>query len=170
MQRHYHAQTTAKRWSHMHHAALRTITVLILCNHLMSACGLLTSYKHPQGRLRGCGPTLRLDIVATEAARQQGLMGVSQLPDAYGMLFVFDDITQPAFWMKDTPIPLEVVFMSKSGHIKAITAMEPYSEAIHAAPEPLPYALEVPQGWMATHGVVVGDTCQLDLPNDLVVE
>ena len=154
----------------MLHASLRTITALILCSYLMSACGVLSSYAHPQGLLRGCGPILRLDIVATEAARQQGLMGVSQLPDAYGMLFVFGDTEQPAFWMKDTPIPLEVVFMSKLGQIKAITTMEPFSETIHSAPEPLPYALEVPQGWMAMHGVKVGDTCQLDVPSGLVIE
>jgi hypothetical protein len=136
----------------------------------MSACGTSPSYEHPQGTLRGCGPTLRLDIVATEAARQKGLMGVNQLPANYGMLFVFDDAVQPAFWMKDTLIPLEVVFMSKQGHIKAITEMQPLSEEIHAAPEPLPYALELPQGWMASQGVVVGDTCTIELPENLVVE
>jgi uncharacterized protein len=170
MQRHFHSQTTATQWSHTLHAALRTITVLILCSYLMSACGVLSSYAQPQGQLRGCGPTLRLDIVATEDARQKGLMGVTELPDNYGMLFVFADTVQPAFWMKDTLIPLEVVFMSKSGQIIAISAMEPQSETVHAAPEPLPYALEVPQGWMAMHGVSVGDTCQLDVPGDLVVE
>lgn len=144
--------------------------MLVCCGFLMSACGPTKSYDHPQGQLRGCGPTLRLDIVATEAARQKGLMGVDALPDTYGMLFVFAETVQPAFWMKDTLIPLEVVFMSKSGQIKAITAMDPLSEEIHAAPEPLPYALELPQGWMAKHDVHVGDTCQLEVPADLVVE
>lgn len=146
------------------------MSLLVCCGFLMSACGLTKSYDYPQGQLRECGPTLRLDIVATEAARQKGLMGVEVLPDNYGMLFVFAETVQPAFWMKDTLIPLEVVFMSKSGQIKAITAMDPLSEAIHAAPEPLPYALELPQGWMAKHNVNVGDTCQLEVPADLVVE
>lgn len=143
---------------------------IMLVAWIMSACAMPNSYEHPQGQLRGCGPRLRLDIVATEAARQKGLMGVTTIPDNYGMLFVFTETVQPAFWMKDTLIPLEVVFMSKSGQIKAITAMEPLSEAIHAAPEPLPYALELPQGWMATHNVNVGDTCQLDVPAVLVIE
>ncbi|MFN5060328.1 MAG: DUF192 domain-containing protein [Chloroflexota bacterium] len=137
---------------------------------IMSACIATTHYTHPQGELRGCGPTLRLDIVATETARQQGLMGVPELPTNYGMLFVFQDTIQPAFWMKDTLIPLEVVFMSKQGQIKAITAMHPQSEEIHSAPEPLPYALELPQGWMTKHGIVVGDTCTIELPQGLVVE
>jgi len=136
----------------------------------MSACGAPPPYEHPQGVLRGCGPTLRLDIVATETARQKGLMGVTKLPANYGMLFVFDDTVQPAFWMKDTLVPLEVVFMSKQGQIMAITAMDPLSETIHTAPEPLPYALELPQGWMATHGVTVGERCVIELPDSLVVE
>ena len=149
---------------------MHSICTLLCCGVLMSACATQSSYEHPQGQLQGCGPTLRLDIVATESARQKGLMGVTELPDNYGMLFVFADTVQPAFWMKDTLIPLEVVFMSKSGQIIALSAMEPQSETVHAAPEPLPYALEVPQGWMAMHGVSVGDTCQLAVPDTLVVE
>lgn len=144
--------------------------LILLWALIMSACGTPPPYELPQGTLRGCGPTLRLDIVATEAARQKGLMGVTHLPANYGMLFVFDDIVQPAFWMKDTLIPLEVVFMSKQGQIKAITAMQPLSEEIHTAPEPLPYALELPQGWMTTHDVAVGDICDIELPDDLVME
>lgn len=145
--------------------------LLLLYTLIMSACSHTPpQYTHPQGTLRGCGPTLRLDIVATEADRQKGLMGVTALPDNYGMLFVFDETVQPAFWMKDTLIPLEVVFMSKQGQIKAITPMQPQSEEIHPAPEPLPYALELPQGWMATHNVTIGDTCVIELPDGLVVE
>jgi uncharacterized membrane protein (UPF0127 family) len=97
-------------------------------------------------------------------------MGVSELPSNYGMLFVFQDTVQPAFWMKDTLIPLEVVFMSKQGQIQAITAMNPLSEEIHSAPAPLPYALELSQGWMANHGVAVGDTCTIELPEGLKIE
>jgi uncharacterized protein len=137
---------------------------------IMSACTAPATLNHPQGALRGCGPTLRLDIVATETARQKGLMGVTKLPSNYGMLFVFNDTVQPAFWMKDTLIPLEVVFMSNEGQIRAITAMDPLSETVHTAPEPLPYALELPQGWMATYGVAVGERCVIELPDGLVVE
>ena len=127
-------------------------------------------YEFPQGELQGCGPTLRLDIVSTESSRQRGLMGVKKLPNKYGMLFVFQDTIQPAFWMKDTLVPLEVVFMSNTGIIKAIIPMQPLSETVHQAPEPLPFALEVPQGWMAKHDVNVGDTCTIVLPSSLVVE
>lgn len=148
----------------------KLVMLILLCAQIMSACSVPTQYAYPQGTLRGCGPTLRLDIVATEAARQKGLMGVTNLPADYGMLFVFDDTVQPAFWMKDTLIPLEVVFMSKRGDIKAITPMQPQSEEIHSAPEPLPYALELPQGWMAAHNVAIGDTCVIELPDGLVVE
>lgn len=168
MQHYYHvnhAQSHGRRYRNHLAVVLFGLSIMI-----MSACGAQPQFAHPQGTLNGCGSTLRLDIVATESARQRGLMGVTSLPDNYGMLFVFDENVQPAFWMKDTLIPLEVVFMSKQGQIHAITAMQPLSEEIHTAPEPLPYALELPQGWMASQGVVVGDTCTIELPDGLVVE
>ncbi|MFZ9858722.1 MAG: DUF192 domain-containing protein [Roseiflexaceae bacterium] len=149
---------------------VQQISIVLVLLLIMSSCGASTQYTHPQGVLRDCGPTLRLDIVATERSRQQGLMGVTSLPDNYGMLFVFNDTDQPSFWMKDTIVPLEVVFMSKTGQIKAIAAMQPRNETVHTAPEPLPYALEVPQGWMATHGISVGDTCSIEIPYGLTVE
>lgn len=170
MQRPILIHSLHQRIGHSIYTMGNTLIFLIMCSYFMSACTPTKSNDYPQGQLLGCGPTLRLDIVATEAARQKGLMGITELPNNYGMLFVFAETVQPAFWMKDTPIPLEVVFMSKSGQIKAITAMKPYSEQIHAAPEPLPYALEVPQGWMAKHSVNVGDTCQLVVPAAVVVE
>lgn len=153
----------------IHIIRLIQMAVFIAVIISMSSCRAPV-YEHPQGELQGCGPTLRLDIVSTEAARQRGLMGIDQLPPNYGMLFVFADTIQPAFWMKDTRIPLEVVFMSNMGEIKAITPMQPYTETIHEAPEPLPYALEVPLGWMAKHDVNVGDTCTLVLPETLIIE
>lgn len=150
-----------------------TCFLLIILALVMASCTLrpnTPTYAFPQGELRACGPTLRLDIVSTESDRQKGLMGVETLPTNYGMLFVFRDDVQPAFWMKDTPISLEVVFMSKAGEIRAIIPMEPFSETVHTAPDILPYALELPQGWMATHGVTVGDSCQLVIPAGLNIE
>ena len=137
--------------------------ILAICSLVLalSACQRTTL---PQGVLTGCGPQLRLDIVSTHATRQQGLMHQTALPDNYGMLFVFKEDTQPAFWMRDTPLPLDVVFMRADGTIMQIDAMQPSTDTAHEARTPIRYALETPQGWMARHGVQVGDQCTIQLP------
>ena len=135
--------------------------LIILSMLVLVACQQFTL---PQGELRGCGPTLRLDIVSTPVQREKGLMGVAQLPDNYGMLFVFPRDGQPVFWMRDTPHALDVVFMRSDGTITQIEAMEPFTDTQHPSHGLVRYALETPQGWMANHGVAVGDQCTLNLP------
>lgn len=135
---------------------------LILCACLLCACQPVSAY--PRGELRGCGPTLYLDIVSTPATREKGLMDVTSLPDAYGMLFVFPHDTQPVFWMHNTPLALDVVYMQHDGTITQIEAMQPNTDTSHPAQLPIRYALETSQGWMASHGVTVGQRCTLILP------
>lgn len=141
----------------------------LLCSVLVILCACQASATLPQGELRGCGPTLRLDIVSTPTQRQQGLMGVTTLPAQYGMLFVFPYDTQPTFWMRDTLVALDVIFMRSDGTITQIEAMQPRTDTEHTALQPIRYALETPQGWMQAHGVTVGQQCVVDLPQ-LTVE
>lgn len=147
------------------HAIVSTLT-LVLCLLLLVGC---QQYALPQGELRDCGPTIRLDIVSTPAQRAKGLMGVSSLPANYGMLFVFPNDGKPVFWMHDTPHALDVVYMRHDGTITQIEAMTPNTDTEHPSQHVVRYALETPQGWMANHGVKVGDRCTLQLPT-LTVE
>lgn len=137
------------------------ILIIYCLGLVLSACQHTTL---PQGVLTGCGPQLRLDIVSTDANRQKGLMHQTSLPDNYGMLFVFKEDTQPAFWMRDTLIALDVIFMRVDGTIVQINAMQPNTDTAHEARIPIRYALETAQGWMAQHGVRVGDKCTIQLP------
>lgn len=107
-------------------------------------------------------------VAATEARRKHGLMEVEELPAGTGMLFVFDEERQGAFWMKDTLVPLSIAFASSDGDILEILQMEPCES------EPCPlydprvtyrYALEVPAGWFDDVGV--DDRWTLELPTDL---
>lgn len=142
---------------------------LICAMLVLAACGAPVSNQPPRGLLTGCGIPLQLDVMHTPALRAQGLMHVSSIPDGYGMAFVWPKPTPVAFWMKDTRIPLDVVFFDASHRILDIVSMEPFDETSHAAPVPIRLAIEVPQGHFATYGVKVGDTCQITLP-DVVVE
>lgn len=69
---------------------------------------------------------LRLAVVATEAARQHGLMNVPFVPAGQGMLFAFSGgDAERAFWMKDTIAPLDMVFVRADGTISSIAANVP---------------------------------------------
>src|SRR5262245_19332805 len=61
-------------------------------------------------------------IAADDASRQQGLMFVQKLPADRGMLFVFDEPQQAAFWMKDTVVSLDLVFIDPAGQVTNIAA------------------------------------------------
>ena len=56
---------------------------------------------------------LRVQMARTEQQRERGLMGVRKLAPHTGMLFVFDTDAPIEFWMKDTLVPLDMVFIGK---------------------------------------------------------
>jgi len=70
-------------------------------------------------------------VADTPARSQQGLMGVSELPDHTGMLFVFDHPQRIAMWMKNTLIPLDMLFINANGQVESlIEQATPMSEKI----------------------------------------
>ena len=97
------------------------------------------------------GNELMVAIADTPEARRQGLMGVTDLLDLDGMLFVFDEDTASGFWMKDTLIPLDIAFFSVDGAYVDSFVMEPCTTA--DCPTYFPggayrYALEMAAGMM----------------------
>lgn len=115
------------------------------------------------------GATASVTVAATRAAREQGLMGVASLGANSGMLFVFADDRQRFFWMKDTSIPLSIAFIDSNRKIVLIEDMTPNTLATHGGPS-MRYALEVNQGWFASHGITTGMTASFTLPAGLVIE
>jgi uncharacterized protein len=65
---------------------------------------------------------LRVQVARTEEQRERGLMSVRHLAPHTGMLFVFDADAPVAFWMKDTLIPLDMVFLAPDGTVRKIFA------------------------------------------------
>lgn len=97
------------------------------------------------------GQELLVAMADTPATRRQGLMGVADLLDLDGMLFVFIEDTTSGFWMKDTLIPLDIAFFSVGGNYVDGFEMEPC--ATTNCPTYLPdgsyrYALEMAAGTM----------------------
>lgn len=100
---------------------------------------------------------IKAEVADTIERRRQGLMGRSELAEDHGMLFVFPEITQPAFWMKDTIIPLSLAYIDADGVITEIYELEPLSIEPIRSSYPVLYALEVNQGFFKKHNIKPGD-------------
>lgn len=97
--------------------------------------------------------------IADRPARQeQGLMFVRQLPEHQGMLFVYPRERQISMWMKNTLIPLDMLFIRTDGAIAHIAARTtPASLDIITAPQPVRAVLEIAGGLAAELGIREGD-------------
>lgn len=103
--------------------------------------------------------TLTVQIAATDASRELGLMSRTNLDDREGMIFVFPQPRPVTFWMKDTPTPLSIAYIGASGRILELHDMKPFDEtSIPSTSQSVVYALEVAQGWFDRHGLLPGDT------------
>lgn len=99
---------------------------------------------------------IRAEVADRDATRALGLMHRASLPPNGGMLFVFDEAGRHCMWMKNTPLPLSVAFIDADGAIVNIADMQPHTEQAHCAGRPVPYALEMAQGWFAQRGIRAG--------------
>jgi uncharacterized membrane protein (UPF0127 family) len=111
----------------------------------------------------GARHAVTVELARTDAERARGLMRRESLPDDRGMLFLFDETAEHAFWMKDTPLPLDIVFIDDGGRIVGIVERAvPYSEALRTVGAPSRYVLEVNGGWTGARGVKPGDRVRFE--------
>ena len=108
--------------------------------------------------MEAAGRQITVEVAKTEAEREHGLMGRRSMGETDGMLFVFDRDQRMAFWMKDTPLPLSIAFLSAEGKVLEIEDMQPFSEAIIHSRLSARYALEMNQGAFGRLGIHEGDT------------
>jgi len=100
----------------------------------------------------------QVEIAANEAARENGLMRRRFMPADRGMLFEFDREAPVSFWMKNTYIPLDMIFIARDGSVTRVAAdAEPLSEAIIPSGGPCVAVLELNGGTAARIGLKVGD-------------
>ena len=100
----------------------------------------------------------QVEIAKDEASRARGLMDRRFMPAHHGMLFEFDREGPEAFWMKDTYIPLDMIFISRTGIVTNIVAnAEPLSERTIPSGPPCMAVLELNGGAAARIGLKLGD-------------
>lgn len=98
-----------------------------------------------------------VEVADDGAERSAGLMFREDMADDHGMLFVFQQTRAVAFWMKNTPMPLDLIFIGQDGRIRAIKKGEPQSLAVIAPAEPVRFVLELKAGTAARDGIRNGD-------------
>jgi len=104
-----------------------------------------------------------LEVVRTPEALSRGLMYRNSLPDDHGMLFVFPTADDHHFWMKNTLIPLDMLFIGDDGRIVGVHAdATPLSTAPISVGAPSRWVLEVPGGYAARRGIATGDRVELE--------
>ena len=105
------------------------------------------------------GPVhFRVEIADDEAEREQGLMFRTHLDDDQGMLFDFHTAQPVSFWMRNTLIPLDMIFIRADGTIANIADnTEPYNETPIPSDGPVVGVLEIGGGLTQELGIKAGD-------------
>ena len=100
---------------------------------------------------------VHLEIASTPESRERGLMFRRSLATDAGMLFIFPDEAPRAFWMKNTYIPLDMIFIDAANRVVAVVPnAEPLTLQARGVPQPAKYVLEVNGGFAKTHGIAAG--------------
>lgn len=100
----------------------------------------------------------RVEVASDDASRERGLMNRRFMRADHGMLFEFQQNAPVAFWMKNTYIPLDMIFLSPAGVVTHIEAdAEPLSERVIPSGPSCVAVLEVNGGVAASIGLKVGD-------------
>ena len=116
-------------------------------------------------QIKVAGHALRVEIAASDAERERGLMNRRSMGANDGMLFIFAEPAYHAMWMKNTLIPLSVAFVDRDGVILNILDMEPQTLDTHMSAGPSIYAIETNKGWFAQKKIKAGDKVT-GLPGD----
>jgi hypothetical protein len=105
-----------------------------------------------------------VDVAATPAEQERGLMFVRSLPPNRGMIFPYPAPQHVAFWMHNTLIPLDIIFIRSDGTIARITTARPLDDTPLPSGEPVSMVLEIAGGEAARLGIAPGDRVEWQLP------
>lgn len=112
----------------------------------------------------GQGHTFTIEIASTEAEKSLGLMYRSSLPDTAGMLFPYGPERIITMWMRNTYIPLDMIFIRADGTIARIEERtEPLSERVISSGSRVSAVLEIAGGAAERLGIKPGDKVRYKL-------
>ena len=119
------------------------------------------------------GFVVNVEVAADDELRAQGLMWRDQLRPGTGMLFFFNEDVEHSFWMKNTLIPLDFVWIDKDQRVVAVKYHVPPCKVencpSYPAGVPSRYVLEVAGGVAEAHGIKAGDQLRFEQTETVVV-
>ena len=125
----------------------------------LAACGKSGPYVELKGH------RYTIEIAADDASREHGLMDRTQMDADHGMLFVFDDDAMRNFWMKNTKIPLDMLFFDADKKLVSVQhSVPPYVAdpcAAYSSGAPARYVLELNGGEAEKLGLTSGDPIEI---------
>jgi len=109
---------------------------------------------------------LEVEIPNTESKFRLGLMFRESLEQDKGMLFIFEEVGQHSFHMKNTRIPLDIAFVREDGIVESIKQLTPNSVLPVYSDGEVLFAIEANRGWFTENNVEVGDEIVLGEAKD----
>lgn len=107
---------------------------------------------------------ISIELADEESERQQGLMYRRTMESLQGMLFIFEDEDYRGFWMKNTPLSLDIIYVDGQLHIVSISQHTvPFSEETLPSGAPAKYVVEVNAGFCEQYAIEPGDSIAFQL-------
>ena len=151
--------------------AKKTLLFVFMCLAMLASLGIKTQKKYAIFHDNGpnvCFKTncFSVEIADTEAEREKGLMNRESLGENKGMLFLYAQAGIYSFWMKDTLIPLDIIWFDRNRIITAIRTAPPCTDNLCPIINPnvaASYVFEVNAGTAKKIGMEIGDKIDLIL-------
>lgn len=149
-----------------------TLFITLICTFLFFSCAQKESKESPKNKGRTLTfersvsflnvngdtlATIEVAIADSDKERSQGLMDVRNLPSDKGMLFIFEENQARSFWMANTPLSLDIIFINEDFEIVRIhKSAQPYSEKSFSSEKPARYVIETNGGFCISHDIQEG--------------
>ncbi len=151
-------------------ARLASATLALLVCFTLSAPAAETFDTQPLEIVTKDGKShaFTVELAITPRQREQGLMHRREMAQDRGMLFAFGETRQVFMWMKNTYLPLDMLFITRDGKVRAIKEnAEPHSESIIDSQGPIDYVLELNGGTARRLGIRAGNRVENELIDSL---
>lgn len=107
---------------------------------------------------------IQVQLAVTRAETTRGLMNRHEMAPDEGMLFVYPRPIQASFWMKNTPLPLDIGFFTPDGTLVEVYRMHPHDQtSVRSRSNRIQFALEMNQGWFSRNRVRPGAVLDLNV-------
>ena len=112
-------------------------------------------------------PRVAVEVASNDSSRQRGLMYRTSMAPEEGMLFTWPTNAPRSFWMKNTCLPLDMLFLDSQGFVVGILEQVPVlNEHPRSVPCPAAFVLEMNAGWSRDHGVKPGQRVKIEYSSE----